>query len=49
MPEAALNAIVDMLERYLSPPGGGNSEAGKVVIREMLSQFEAMIDQLEQM
>ncbi|MGB1286723.1 MAG: hypothetical protein ACPG7F_09345, partial [Aggregatilineales bacterium] len=45
--EKSMDAIVAMLDSYLSPPDGGDSEAGKAVIKEMSSQFYLMLDNIE--
>jgi hypothetical protein len=42
--EAALEATVEMVRLYLEPPGGGDSEAGKAVIQQMMAQMRARLD-----
>lgn len=44
--EATIEAIADLMHRGLTPPDGGNSEAGKAVIRQII---EASRQQLQQM
>lgn len=41
-----VNALADMVDRYLSPPGGGDSEAGKRILRQMSVQFFNMLESL---
>jgi AcrR family transcriptional regulator len=49
--EVVMETIADMLDRLLTPEDGGNSEAGKAVIRQITAasraQFEQMKDQIE--
>jgi AcrR family transcriptional regulator len=44
--DTVMEAIADMMDRLLTPEGGGDSEAGKVIIRQLattsIAQFEAM-------
>jgi TetR/AcrR family acrAB operon transcriptional repressor len=37
-----LAVMVDMLERLLTPPDGGNSEAGKQVVRAFMAQLKSI-------
>ena len=50
--DTVMEAIADMMDRLLTPEGGGDSEAGKAVIRQLaatsIAQFEAMSKQIEQ-
>lgn len=43
----ALDVAVDMMRCYLEPPGGGDSAAGKAVIRQMMAQMRARLDEFE--
>jgi AcrR family transcriptional regulator len=45
--DAALAAMVDMLDVYLTPPGGGDSAAGKQIVREVAAQGMAMLEAME--
>jgi AcrR family transcriptional regulator len=44
--DTVMEAIADMMDRLLTPEGGGDSEAGKAIIRQLaatsITQFEAM-------
>ena len=40
--------MVEMIDGYLSPAEPGDSEAGKVVIREMVQHIRVMLDELDQ-
>jgi AcrR family transcriptional regulator len=50
--EVVMETIADMLDRLLTPEDGGNSEAGKAVIRNLAAmakaQFEQMHDQINE-
>ena len=46
--EVIVQVMVDMFQAYLTPPDGGNSEAGKHVIRQTVAEIRAWFDQLEQ-
>lgn len=41
---AVMSVIAEMLDRYLTPPGGGNIEAGKAVIRQIATSARATFD-----
>lgn len=45
--EHTISMIVNMLDSYLTPQQGGDSEAGKVVVREMAAQFYTLLEQAE--
>jgi TetR/AcrR family acrAB operon transcriptional repressor len=49
--DAVMEAIADMMDRVLTPEDGGNSEAGKAIIRQLAEtsrvHFEAMKQQLQ--
>ncbi len=44
----ALSMMVDMLEKYVMPENGANSEAGKQVLRQFMAQIRHMLEQFEQ-
>ena len=39
--EAVMEALADMMDRLLTPEGGGDSEAGKAVIRQIVAAARA--------
>lgn len=43
----ALWMMVDMLERYITPENGGDSEAGKEVLRQFMAQIRHMLANYE--
>ncbi len=45
--EAVTKAIADMMERLLTPEDGGNSEAGKIVIRQVAAAVRARFDEIK--
>lgn len=47
--EAVMEAVADMMDRYLTPEGGGNSEAGKEVIRQITTAAKAQLEQAKQL
>ncbi len=46
--EVIVQVMVEMLQAYLTPPNGGNPEAGKQIIRQTVAEIRAWFDQLEQ-
>jgi AcrR family transcriptional regulator len=46
--EVVLGAFADMMERLLAPEDGGNSEAGKVVMRQIAAAARAQMEQVKQ-
>ena len=42
-----MEVLLDMLAGYLEPDGGGDSEIGKQIIREMMHQYNALLTQFE--
>lgn len=46
--EEVLEALGDMMDRLLTPEGGGNSEAGKAVIRQLVSAARVQLEQAKQ-
>jgi TetR/AcrR family acrAB operon transcriptional repressor len=40
--------VGDMIQTYLEPPGGVDSEAGKAVIRQMVAQMRQMMKEFAQ-
>ena len=42
-----METIADMLDRILTPENGGNSEAGKAVIRQLAASVQQQFIQLE--
>ena len=48
-PEAAVTeALADIMDRALLPEDGGNSEAGKVIFRQMSAAARAQMEQIKQ-
>lgn len=43
--EAIIEGIADFMDRALTPEGGGNSEAGKAIIRQMVEAGRQQLDQ----
>jgi AcrR family transcriptional regulator len=46
--EAVVEALADMMDRMLTPDDGGNSEAGKAVIRQITLAARAQLEQVKQ-
>ncbi len=46
--ETVLEALADMMDRLLTPEGGGNDEAGKEVIRQLVSAARVQLEQARQ-
>jgi AcrR family transcriptional regulator len=46
--EAVLEALADMMDRLLTPEGGGNCEAGKDVIRQIVGAAHVQLEQAKQ-
>ncbi|MEL7432428.1 MAG: helix-turn-helix domain-containing protein [Chloroflexota bacterium] len=46
--ESALTMMAEMLERFVEPEGGGDSEAGKRVLRDFMSQMRQFLAQFEE-
>lgn len=45
--EAVMETIADMLDRLLTPEDGGNSEAGKTVIRQLAATAQAQFQKVK--
>jgi TetR/AcrR family acrAB operon transcriptional repressor len=45
--EAVMETIADMLDRLLTPDDGGNSEAGKTVIRQLAATARTQFEQMK--
>ncbi|MBZ0297680.1 MAG: TetR/AcrR family transcriptional regulator [Anaerolineae bacterium] len=45
--DKVIDQMADMMTRYLEPPGGGDSEAGKAVIREFTAQIRERLKSFE--
>ena len=43
-----IEAIADIMDRALTPEDGGNSEAGKVVIRQIMAAAKQQFEQMKQ-
>ncbi|MCC6612452.1 MAG: TetR/AcrR family transcriptional regulator [Anaerolineae bacterium] len=43
--DAVMEMVADMLDRLLTPPDGGDNEAGKAVIRQLAAASRAQLDQ----
>ncbi len=46
--EAVMEALADMMDRALRPEDGGNSEAGKAIIRQITAAARAQLAQIKQ-
>ncbi len=46
--EAVMEALADMMDRALRPEDGGNSEAGKAIIRQITAAARAQMEQIKQ-
>lgn len=46
--EQSMTVMVDMIERYVTPEGGGNAEAGKRVIAAFRAQIVAAFDSISE-
>jgi TetR/AcrR family acrAB operon transcriptional repressor len=46
--EAVTQALGDMMDRALLPEGGGNSEAGKAIVRQITVAARAQLEQMKQ-
>ncbi|MEP6986362.1 MAG: helix-turn-helix domain-containing protein [Chloroflexota bacterium] len=46
--EVVMETLADMMDHWLTPEGGGNSEAGKAVLRQIGAAAEAQFEQMKQ-
>lgn len=46
--EAVMETLADMMDRMLTPEGGGDSEAGKAVIRQIVAAAKAKFAEVKQ-
>lgn len=46
--DAVMEALADMMDRALRPADGGNSEAGKAIVRQITQAAKAQLEQLKQ-
>lgn len=46
--EAVMEALADMMDRLLTPEDGGDSEAGKAVIRQVCAAVRAQLEQAQE-
>jgi TetR/AcrR family acrAB operon transcriptional repressor len=46
--EAVMEALADMMDRLLTPEGGGDSEAGKAIIRQIVAAARARFAEMNQ-
>jgi len=46
--DEALGMMVAMIDRFVTPEGGGDSAAGKRILREFMSEIRQIFDELEQ-
>jgi TetR/AcrR family acrAB operon transcriptional repressor len=46
--EAVMAALADLMDRALLPEGGGNSEAGKAIVRQITVAARAQLEQMKQ-
>jgi AcrR family transcriptional regulator len=45
---AVMEALADLMDRALLPEAGGNSEAGKAIIRQITAEARAQLEQIKQ-
>ncbi len=45
--EVVMETIADMMDRLLTPEGGGNIEAGKAVLRQIAAEANAQFEQIK--
>lgn len=45
--DAVMEALADLMDRALLPEDGGNSEAGKVIIRQITAAARAQLEQIQ--
>ncbi|GAB5490734.1 MAG: hypothetical protein Phog2KO_09490 [Phototrophicaceae bacterium] len=45
--DATLTMMTEMLEKYIQPEDGGDSDAGKVVLRQFMTEIRTMLDTIE--
>jgi TetR/AcrR family acrAB operon transcriptional repressor len=46
--DAVMEALASMMDRALLPEGGGNSEAGKAIFRQITAAARAQLEQIKQ-
>jgi len=46
--DAVMEALADMMDRALQPAGGGNSEAGKALMRQITAAARAQMERVKQ-
>ncbi len=46
--DAVMEAVADMMDRALMPKGGGNSKAGKAIIRKITAAARAQMERIKQ-
>jgi AcrR family transcriptional regulator len=46
--EAVMEALADMMDRALMPADGGNSEAGKAIVRQITAAARAQLERIKQ-
>jgi TetR/AcrR family acrAB operon transcriptional repressor len=46
--DAVMEALADLMDRALLPEAGGNSEAGKAIIRQITAEARAQLEQIKQ-
>jgi TetR/AcrR family acrAB operon transcriptional repressor len=46
--EVVMETLADIMDRWLTPEGGGDSEAGKAVLRQISAAAEAQFEQMTQ-
>ena len=46
--DAVMEALADMMDRALMPADGGNSEAGKAIVRQITAAARAQMEQIKQ-
>jgi len=46
--DAVMEALADMMDRALRPAGGGNSEAGKAIVRQITAAARAQMERIKQ-
>lgn len=46
--DTVMETLADLMDRALQPEGGGNSEAGKAILRQITAAAQAQMEQLKQ-
>ncbi len=46
--DTVMETLADMMDRYLTPPGGGDSKAGKAIMRRVVARVIAQLERAKQ-